>query len=103
MNYKLWLDDERYPTDGTVWFIARNFSDATWYVIHYGLPEFISFDHDLGSSKITGMDFCKWLCNFIMDNDLPYNGLEYRVHSANPVGAANIDAYMAQFLKDYWK
>jgi len=103
MNYKLWLDDERYPTDGTVWVIARNFSDARWYVENYGLPIFISFDHDLGSSKITGMDFCKWLVNYIMDNNLPYNGMEYAVHSANPVGAANIDSYMAQFLEDYWK
>jgi len=102
MTYKLFLDDERFPADNT-WIIARNFSDARWYIENCGIPEVISFDHDLGPSRITGMDFAKWFCAFIMDNDIPYNGMQYTVHSMNPVGAANIDGYMSNFLKDYWQ
>lgn len=102
MTYKLFLDDERFPVDNT-WTIVRNFSDARWYIENRGIPDVISFDHDLGSSKITGMDFAKWFCNYVIDNEIPYNGMEYIVHSMNPVGAANIDSYMANFLKDYWQ
>lgn len=102
-DWKLWLDDERYPPiDDITWKIARNYSDARWYIETYGLPSVISFDHDLGDNKLTGMDFTKWLCNHIMDNDIAYNGMKYYVHSMNPVGAQNIQSYMDNFTKHYW-
>ena len=102
-NWKLFLDDERYPMDNS-WVIARNTLDAMWYVRNYGLPSHISFDHDLGNPNTTmsGMDFAKWFCDYIMDNHIPYNGFTFTVHSMNPVGAENIRSYMTQFVDDYW-
>jgi hypothetical protein len=101
MLWKLFLDDERYPVDNT-WYIARNVDDAIWYVTNYGTPIFISFDHDLGSHKATGMDFARWFCNHIMDMNkgLP-DGFNFYVHSQNPVGAKNIQLYMDQFIGDW--
>lgn len=103
MIWKLFLDDERYPTDNT-WVIARNFDDAVWYVKSYGLPVFISFDHDLGAPQNrTGMDFAKWLVNHIIDNDLPIDDdFDWYVHSQNPIGAENIRSYLNQFFNDRW-
>lgn len=89
--YKLYLDDERYPpADDLSWRIARNYDDACWYIRTYGMPSFISFDHDLGAPQNrTGYDFAHWLINYMMDNDLEFT-FEYYVHSMNPVGAENI-------------
>lgn len=103
--YKLYLDDERFPPiDDPAWRIARNYFDAVFYVRNYGIPIMISFDHDLGSiTNPTGMDFCKWFCNHIMDNDIKKpEGFSFYVHSMNPVGAKNIQSYMDQFIRDYW-
>ena len=112
MRYKLYLDDLRYPpADTEDWRIARNYHDALWYVKTYGLPYHISFDHDLGMNhdpsasivprEFTGYDFAKWFCIYVLNTglDLPAD-FGYTVHSANPVGAANIRAYMENFLKD---
>lgn len=125
VRYKLYLDDLRYPPDiGSEWRIARNYHDAVWYVKNYGLPYHISFDHDLADVhynleseygpldefmdsaprgkpyEFTGYDFAKWLCNWIINNDVNIDGFTYAVHSANPVGAANIRNYMENFMKD---
>lgn len=98
MRWKLFLDDERYPIDNN-WVIARNFDDAVWYVTNYGLPYFISFDHDLGSpGNRTGMDFAKWFIDYIIDNDLVVEDFDFFVHSQNPVGAENIRSLMGQFM-----
>jgi len=101
MHWKLYLDDERYPFSND-WVIARNYHDAMWYVKNYGLPFHISFDHDLGTTTFSGMDFAKAFCDYIMDNNIPYNGMSFYVHSMNPVGAENIRSYMTQFINDYW-
>jgi hypothetical protein len=110
MRYKLFLDDERYPpadkADYGDWRLARNYHDAVWYVQNYGIPYHIAFDHDLGIGgsmpNLSGMDFAKFFCYYVMDNHIKLNGnFTYSVHSMNPVGAKNIDMYMAQFLRDY--
>lgn len=103
-HYKLYLDDERFPpADDPSWKIARNYFDAVFYVRNYGIPEVISFDHDLGNFNETGMEFAKWFCNYILDNEIQKPGdFQYYVHSMNPVGAKNIQSYMDQFVKDYW-
>ena len=118
MMYKLFLDDIRYPPDnhypdeGNDWIIARNMDDAIWCVKNKGIPEWISFDHDLADDHYiigqkhekTGYDFAKWFCDYVMDNKkkLPY-GFGYTIHSMNPVGAANIDHYMHNFMVHYKK
>lgn len=100
MNYRMFLDDERYPpaesADDIV--IARNFDDAVWYVQNWGVPYFISFDHDLGKGK-DGYDFAKWLTEHIIDSNqrLP-EYFDFYVHSMNPVGKENIQKYMENFM-----
>lgn len=50
MTYRLFIDDERFPSnDGNKWKIARNYRDVKLHFFGYGSPSFISFDHDLGS------------------------------------------------------
>ena len=83
--------------------------DAVWAVEQYGLPVFISFDHDLADvhyiisdGEKTGFTFAKWLCDYIMDNELELPaGFGYHVHSMNIIGAENIRKYMENFLNHY--
>jgi hypothetical protein len=115
--WNLFLDDIRFPEDVRYNYgpydrlrICRNMDDAVWAVKQYGLPTFISFDHDLadthyiiGDGEKTGYTFAKWLCDYIMDNNLRLPaGFDFFVHSMNPVGAENIRKYMENFLKQ-WK
>jgi hypothetical protein len=97
MSWKLFLDDERYPAKDTLesnWRIARNLDDAMYYIRQYGLPDLMSLDHDLGFGKMTGLDFCKQFCGYVMDRDIEWNDLIYIIHSMNPVGAENMRAYL---------
>ena len=106
-EYYLFLDDERYPTDITdvdlsLFRIARNFDDAVWYIRTFGMPGWISFDHDLGApANRTGMDFAKWLVDYMIDNDIPADLLRFDVHSQNPIGAENIRSYLNQYKQQY--
>lgn len=114
--WTLFLDDIRFPEDVRYNYgpyrylrICRSMDDAVWAVKQYGLPTFISFDHDLadqhyiiGDGEKTGYTFAKWFCDYVMDNNLMLPvGFGYFVHSMNPVGAENIRAYMENFLKAY--
>jgi len=100
---KMYLDDIRIPSDPS-FIIVRSFSEAVSFVMKNGVPSFISFDHDLGMKDgellETGYDFAKWL----VENDL--NGVikipedfSFNVHSANPVGAKNIESYINNYIK----
>lgn len=112
MSYTLFLDDVRFPDDVRQdlglykdLIICRSYHDAKWCVMHKGIPSHIAFDHDLGEipgSNHHGYGFAKWLCDYIMVNniDLP-DDFSYSVHSANPVGAENIRCYMNNFLEHY--
>ena len=92
MAYKLFLDDERFPPeDGSVWIIVRNYAEFLHCIGKYGMPAFISFDHDLGEGK-DGYDCATWLGNFSIDCDLDLP--DFYVHSQNPVGAASINGYL---------
>lgn len=99
MQWNLFLDDERYPATNN-WIVVRSYEDAVWYVESFGLPDRISFDHDLGEGP-TGYDFVKWLCDYIMDHNLNVSNLQWDVHSQNPVGAENIRSYLSNFLNNY--
>ena len=117
----LWLDDLRNPfldEEGKVpngndkWNInwVLNFEQFTKWIEMYGLPDAISFDHDLAPEhytpeyfwddydaskkyqewkktvykELTGEDCAIWLIDYCSVNklDLPI----YYIHSANPVG-----------------
>ena len=125
MKNLLWLDDirnpfideeKRVPIGNDKWNInwVLNYEQFVQWIEIYGLPDAISFDHDLADEHYTpeyfwddyeeskkfqewrgktyqektGMDCAKWLVDYCMDNkvELP----KFYVHSANPVGADNI-------------
>lgn len=99
MSYKLFVDDERMPA-GIGWIIVRNFADVKFAINNWGCPEKISFDHDLGDGEPTGYDIAHWLVNMDMDacgEFLPAN-FSFVVHSQNPIGAANIQGLLDNYL-----
>lgn len=100
MNWKLFLDDERYPAKDTLesnWRIARNVEDAMYYIKQYGMPELMSLDHDLGFMKLTGMDFVKRLVSYALDNNWRVlHNIVFDIHSMNNVGAENMRSYWKQ-------
>ena len=50
-SYNLYLDDIRTPKKGD-WVIVRSFEDFVGTIVTKGLPNEISFDHDLGEEHI---------------------------------------------------
>lgn len=101
---RIYLDDIRDPKIEFD-FVVRNFDDAVAVVEKYGMPEYVSFDHDLGedvngNELKSGYDFAKYLVNRDLDTEhkLPSN-FDYNVHSANPVGRKNIEAYLDSYLR----
>lgn len=103
----LWLDDRREP----YYYLYKKKSDSkaflrnkafyndllskydakfTWvknidefknFVLTNGVPDFVSFDRDLGTTPITGMDCAKWLVSYCKENGIKFP--KYFIHSAN--------------------
>lgn len=117
-KYKLYLDDVRTPLDNT-WIVVRNYDEFVETVTRIGLQNFdvISLDHDLGDEAMveyytnvknnytldynniqekTGMDCTKFIVEYAMDNSI--NLPQVYVHSANPIGSANMMGYINNFL-----
>jgi hypothetical protein len=88
------------------WEIVRTYEEFKTWILDNGLPDVISFDHDIADVHYdheakkesfeyypeTGYDCAKWLVEFCLHEKLPLP--EYYVHSMNPVGAENIEKYM---------
>lgn len=101
--YNLFLDDERHPCNVN-WIPGIDYTDSAWMVVtdidtfknaieEYGMPEFISFDHDLGEGlRNNGYACAQWLVLYCADNG--YKFPKYKVHSMNPVGKKNIIEYI---------
>lgn len=115
---KLFLDDHRTPEecvgdiyDQGKWDIVGDFDEFQAYIMERGIPDVISFDHDLAdehydidwwdvykegrlapTSARTGLDCIKWLYKFCdeSDTELP----ECIVHSMNPIGREVINEYI---------
>lgn len=110
MTWKLWLDDDTYtpniedwrkpPAGETDWKVATTSAGALILCMAHGIPEFMDLDHDLGKLSTgktdTAMKFLHDL--FDMYPEAIDEIKDYRIHSANPEGAKNIQAYM-----DSWK
>lgn len=116
---KLYLDDIRTPkSDG--WIILRNYQEFVDWITKNGIPDEVSFDHDLAHEHIkyyfnngghenppnpqetefrekTGYDSAKWLCQYCWTNGLPIP--KWNCHSANPVGKENIINLLQNFEK----
>lgn len=98
MNYKLFIDDERFPVTPD-WFVARNSFQAIKALDLYGLPSEIAFDHDLGG-RDTAITFLKYLENYLLDNGLHFpRGFAFSIHSQNPIGAENIRCFMNSLIE----
>lgn len=120
---KLFLDDIRQPKDACYlvgnpkiyfedgWDIVKNYVEFCSWIKRNGLPSIVSFDHDLADIHYevdfndwndntaeqlgveeTGLDCAKWMVNYCLDNG--FNLPEYHIHSANPAGKKNIQAYL---------
>jgi len=120
MIYNLFLDDFRNPEvcfDYTYnqvyllgWTVVKNYDEFVKTVTEKGMPQMISFDHDLADlhyvkpppydedTEKTGYDCAKWLINYCIDNqlDLPETIL---IHSMNPVGSLNIKSLFDSYYK----
>ena len=100
MSWKLFLDDERFPKD-TDWVIARSSSTAIKMVSRWGIPQEISFDHDLGGQD-TSMKFLHWLAKALIKKQVSFPvDFVYSVHSQNPVGARNVACLMDNLLREF--
>lgn len=117
---RLFLDDIRIPVDCINymhpkigkevaeykynWAIVRNYEQFVTYILSEGIPDLVSFDHDLAPEHYidwdrgivdsaefvekTGVDCAQYLKIYCGTNDIPLP--KYFIHSMNPVGAANI-------------
>lgn len=122
---KLFLDDCRdlseaydvtkFPvyTDEKDWVIVRSFNEFVKYINENGLPDIISYDHDLADEHYkyacadvipydnfkekTGYEAAKWLCEYCQDHKelLP----EIFIHTQNTVGGYNIYYYLQNYKK----
>lgn len=120
MSWNLFLDDLRDPSyvnDGREYVIARTAAEAVDLVLKKGFPSHISFDHDLGWDLLTpdsetgiivdmgrpaksGYDFVQWIVNADMDGHIHIpEDFTYYVHSANPVGKANIEGLLESYFR----
>lgn len=131
---KLFLDDVRVPSDcigympmriggnatiyhSTDWVIVRDHYQFINWITKNGLPNLVSFDHDLSvehysplmytsedqyqeaikGTAPTGYDSAKWLIEYCIENNqsLP----EWVVHSMNPIGVDRIQKLLINFEK----
>jgi len=98
---KLFIDDTRNPPNED-YMVARSYDEAIHILRSKGCPEYISFDHDLGSTDKSGYEIAKWIIN----SDLNKKGLfipknfRFSVHSQNPVGAENIRSALTCYLNE---
>jgi hypothetical protein len=92
---QLYLDDVRFPPNNQ-FILARSSAEALDVVKKLGWPTFMSLDHDLGGQDTT-MVFLRQLVAALWDGvSAPP---QYSVHSANPVGKANIVSFMESWKK----
>ena len=125
---RLYLDDIRTPKDPNnewvygiqQWQIVRSYDEFVTHIRLNGLENYdvISLDHDLGEqatsefynnalpnytlnydnivNEKTGLDCAKWLVAESMNKKIPLP--QIYVHSANPIGSANIMGYINNYL-----
>ncbi|MGB3465312.1 MAG: cyclic-phosphate processing receiver domain-containing protein [Cyclobacteriaceae bacterium] len=104
---KLFLDDLRtvnmvYATDEIENFtLVRSYYEFVDFIRLNGLPDFISFDNDLGvetdgTLAPDGYAAAKWL---VYESGLDLSNLRFKVHSANPVAAEQIRGLLTNYIR----
>lgn len=130
----LFLDDFRWPIDcakymhaklgfdnilyvNPKWHIVRSYPEFVEWITKNGLPDLISFDHDLADGRYhqnmqegninydsfdfnedynkTGYHCAKFLIEVCLDQNLKLP--KFFVHSMNPVGTENIQSLLDNF------
>lgn len=124
MKTALYLDDVRTPLadlpNHASWVVVRNYEEFTLYIMENGVPDFVSFDHDLAPEHMndyfnqvayhgyqhpkydeyqekTGLDCARFLVDYCQNHQVELK--RCAVHSHNPVGAANIQSFLNGFKK----
>lgn len=80
--------------------IVRTYDAFVAYIQKNGLPNYISFDNDLGLNEKgavaqDGYAAAKWL---VYESGLDLINLEFKVHSANPVAAEQIRGLLNNYI-----
>jgi hypothetical protein len=106
MSYNLFLDDLRtidmvYKAPYPDFIIVRSYEEFVSYITENGVPDYISFDNDLGEDKDgnllpDGYACAKWL---VHESGLDLKNLHYHVHSANPIASQQIKSLLGNYLK----
>jgi hypothetical protein len=123
-GYYLFLDDIRCPNDvlwvqiprDHVYEVVRSYDEFVDCIINNGIPNFVTFDHDLADEHYvamlqecegkehvdygvekSGYDCAKWLVHHCAEIGLMFPN--YMVHSMNPIGKERIDAYIVNAKK----
>jgi hypothetical protein len=91
---KLWIDDVRPAPEGYVW--CKSTLNAL-HTIYYNVKDIeeISIDHDAGDYAKEGGDFIevmKEMERLTRRNVMDFSHIKFFLHSANPVGVANMRA-----------
>lgn len=95
---RIYLDDERNPKVEQFDKIVRSYDEFSNFLDESERDiTYISFDHDLGLGR-NGYDCVKLLVDFDMYYGVLSKDFNFNVHSANPVGAKNIQAYLENYL-----
>lgn len=124
--YNLFLDDLREPWSATYcpiiqetgkftgsvnglyldrkWVIVRSVQEFRDMLVSGGMPDLVSFDHDLAwehyqgaIDENTGVHAATFLCDYANSHDLPLP--KWFVHSMNPVGSENIASVLRSAVR----
>ena len=130
--YYLMLDDERTIAkikelnkffghlENVDWVLVKNYNEFCNIIKSKGVPEFVSFDHDLADEhrrpsmynsdkhysnyytdgtfkEKTGYECARFLIEYCDENKLDFP--EYSVHSMNPIGKLNIISIIESYKK----
>lgn len=97
--YRMYIDDIREPSNKN-FVVIRSGEEAIEYILNNGMPVYISFDHDLGENIMSGFDVAKWLVEASLNGKIVFpRSFAFNVHSANPVGAANIEGLLNNYIE----
>jgi hypothetical protein len=125
-KYNLFLDDSRIPSDVLVymprcqyyvdreWVIVRNYDEFVNTILEKGIPQAISFDHDLADehyrkqsnieygmfTEKTGYHCAQWLIYYCIDNNKEIPTAVF-IHSMNTAGSKNIESLFTTYEKIY--
>ena len=95
---KIWLDDLRPAPEGYIW--CKSVNEAKRIIV--SAEESISVidcDHDLGDFANQGGDAIK-LLDWLVERETFY---PVEIHTANPVGRANMESVLARYWgEEYW-